>query len=204
MRVIAGRARRLRLTVAKEGTARPFLEQARGAVFNALAPWIEGARVLDGYAGSGALGIEALSRGAAEAVFVERDRASVDALRENLQRCALMDEAVIRPGAVERILPGLREPFDLIFLDPPFPLASRWQAAREGQTIIAETERLLQGTGRLVFRYEGRFDPPSWGALTLQWQRRYGRSNVCFYGPATDDPSENGAREDGPAAEGGP
>lgn len=121
MRVIAGTARGTRLARVPAGV-RPVSDRAREGLFSSLGDLIEGARVLDLYAGTGALGIEALSRGAAEAMFVDRSPPALAALRENLARTGLDGRAGVERSDVRRFLE--REPgptgFDLVFLDPPY------------------------------------------------------------------------------------
>ncbi|MHC4886813.1 MAG: RsmD family RNA methyltransferase, partial [Planctomycetota bacterium] len=87
MRIIAGNARGRRLLLPDLDATRPLLEQARGALFNMLMPHLQGATVLDCYAGSGAIGLEALSRGATEATFIEMAPEALDALRQNIETC---------------------------------------------------------------------------------------------------------------------
>ncbi len=123
MRVIAGslKGRRLR-SPAWEGL-RPTSDKLRETLFNILAPRIEGARVLDGYAGTGATGIEALSRGAATVTFIERDRRAQALIAENLTHCGIERGCAIIRGSVARALANLREAgsnFDIVFLDPPY------------------------------------------------------------------------------------
>jgi 16S rRNA (guanine966-N2)-methyltransferase len=120
VRVIAGTAKGTRLGPVPEGV-RPVADRAREGLFSSLGGLVVGARVLDLYAGTGALGIEALSRGAAEVVFVERSPRAIEALRENLRRTGLEAEAsVVRsdvPAFLERASEGR---FDLVFVDPPY------------------------------------------------------------------------------------
>jgi 16S rRNA (guanine966-N2)-methyltransferase len=122
MRVVAGRYKGHRLVAPKRGSTRPTADRVREALFSMLAS-VEGARVLDLYAGSGALGIEALSRGADSAVFVERDAAAVAAIERNL--AAVGVEAKVLRQDVLRFLAGADGPFDLVFCDPPYDSASR-------------------------------------------------------------------------------
>ncbi|MBN2713846.1 MAG: RsmD family RNA methyltransferase, partial [Planctomycetes bacterium] len=131
MRVIAGIARRTELKVASGSAARPFLEKARGALFNSIGDAIVEARVLDVYAGSGSMGIEALSRGAQKAVFIEMDRNSASVITDNLKRCKLDDKGTVITGRAERVLAGLSDEFDFIFADPPFPVAKDWETDKE-------------------------------------------------------------------------
>ncbi|MBN2621981.1 MAG: 16S rRNA (guanine(966)-N(2))-methyltransferase RsmD [Acidimicrobiales bacterium] len=129
MRVVAGTARGRTLVAPPGARTRPTTDRVREAVFNAL--WsrgaLEGARVVDLFAGSGALGVEALSRGAAHATFVDSDRAARAAIRRNLEACGLADRATVVAAPVERWVAahGGDERFDLVFCDPPYAF-DRW------------------------------------------------------------------------------
>jgi 16S rRNA (guanine966-N2)-methyltransferase len=131
MRVIAGEYRS-RVLAAPVGMAtRPTSDRLRETLFNVLAPRIAGARFLDLYAGSGAVGIEALSRGAAHVVFVERAAAALKALRLNLERLGITAGFEIHAGGVASFLRGPRtgaELFDVVFLDPPYEAAEEYEA----------------------------------------------------------------------------
>ena len=123
MRIIAGTWRGRRLVAPQGSTTRPTAERMRQALFDMLmhAPWLgraglEGMAVLDGFAGTGALGLEALSRGAGSAVFMERDRAALAALRANIAAC----DAVATVLAVDATAPPAGRPAGLVFLDPPY------------------------------------------------------------------------------------
>lgn len=124
MRVVAGTARGRTLVAPPGSRTRPTTDRVREAIFNALGSrgGVEGARVADLFAGSGALGVEALSRGAAHATFVDRDRQARRAIARNLAACGFEDRATVVPVPVERWLaglaPGLR--YDLAFCDPPY------------------------------------------------------------------------------------
>ncbi|MEO7050863.1 MAG: 16S rRNA (guanine(966)-N(2))-methyltransferase RsmD [Rhodanobacter sp.] len=118
IRIIGGNLRNSRLRVPELPGLRPTPERVRETLFNWLAPVIEGARCLDLCAGTGALGIEACSRGAASVQFVERDARAAQALRENLQR--LNVEAQVSTLEAATFLRGTAQAFDLVFLDPPF------------------------------------------------------------------------------------
>ena len=122
MRVIAGSAKGARLVRVPAGV-RPVSDRAREGLFSSLGDLVRGASVLDLFAGTGALGIEALSRGAGEAVFVDRSPAALSAVRENLARTSLDDRASVERSDVRRFLerrtPG-RDGFDVVFLDPPY------------------------------------------------------------------------------------
>ncbi len=119
MRVVAGIARGRRLVAPKGDLTRPTSDFVREAIFNSLGAFVdlEGATVADLFAGTGALGIEALSRGAASATFVESDRRALDAIRANLTATGFTDRASVRSGDVNRLeLPAV----DVAFLDPPY------------------------------------------------------------------------------------
>ena len=119
IRIVGGSLRGSRIEVADSQGLRPTSDRARETLYNWLAPWIEGMRCLDLYAGSGALGIEALSRGAAECVFIERDRGLATALRETLVRLQQAQVKVVNADALSW-LQADAVPFDLVLLDPPF------------------------------------------------------------------------------------
>jgi len=129
LRIVAGRHRGRRLAAPEGLTTRPTSERVRQALFDMLwhAPWagreaVEGARVLDAFAGTGALGLEALSRGAAHAVFIESDRAALAALRANVATLGELDRARVIQGDATRPPPA-DAPSALIFLDPPYAKA---------------------------------------------------------------------------------
>jgi len=146
VRVVAGAARGRRL-VAPEGRAtRPTSDRVREALFNALGSMdvLVGARVADLFAGSGALGIEALSRGAAHVTFVESDRAAVEVIRRNLELCGFADRARVRLDAVEREVPTLG-PLDLVLADPPYAYDG-WGALSAGiraRVLVVESDRAV-------------------------------------------------------------
>jgi 16S rRNA (guanine966-N2)-methyltransferase len=122
VRIVAGEFKGRRLATPRGTGTRPTADRVREALFSMLGD-VGGARVLDLYAGSGALGIEALSRGAASAVFVERDPQAVAAIERNL--APLDVEAAVRRADVVRWLARAEGPFDLVFCDPPYDVASR-------------------------------------------------------------------------------
>ena len=157
---------------------RPTSDRVREAIFSALGDRVTGARVLDLYCGTGALAIEALSRGAADATLVDRDtRAALG----NVERLGLRDRVELVRAGVERWLAsqptGPEAPrFDLVFVDAPYRLADR--VARELDTHLP---RLLSGGGRAVVE-SGAGNPLRLAALEPLRRRRYGAADVSFYG----------------------
>ena len=134
LRVIAGTFRSRTLQAPAGHTTRPTSDRLRETLFNVLAPRIVGARFLDLYAGSGAVGIEALSRGAAEVLFVERAATALKMLRANLDRLGLKAGFRLVAGSVGGFLrkPDASAKFDLVFLDPPYDAADEYAAVLDG------------------------------------------------------------------------
>lgn len=124
MRVISGTARGRRLVAPEGSSIRPTPERVREATFNALGSLgaVTDANVLDLFAGSGALGVEALSRGAAHVTFVDRDRAAISAVQANLAACGLGDRARVVTSPADRFLAAATERWDLALLDPPYEM----------------------------------------------------------------------------------
>ncbi|MBQ7563942.1 MAG: 16S rRNA (guanine(966)-N(2))-methyltransferase RsmD [Lachnospiraceae bacterium] len=123
MRVIAGEARRLRLVTPKGDETRPTSDKTKETLFNVLSPYIySDTRFLDLYSGSGGIGIEALSRGASSAVFVEKSKEALSCIAENLKTCHFEERGRIVKGDVVSALHTMngRESFDIIFMDPPY------------------------------------------------------------------------------------
>ncbi|MDD3580369.1 MAG: 16S rRNA (guanine(966)-N(2))-methyltransferase RsmD [Desulfobacca sp.] len=179
MRIIAGRFRGRRLAGVR-GRMRPTADRVREAIFNILGPGLEEVRVLDLFAGTGALGIEALSRGARQAVFVEHDSTALQVLRKNLASCGLGAATQVLPLPVPRALKQLAvqaQRFELIFLDPPYGKG----LAAQSLELLAQRP-LLRAGGRVVVEH-GVHDlvPEHRGSLIQVDQRRYGDTRVSFY-----------------------
>lgn len=129
MRVIAGEFRSRRLKSIPGDATRPTPDRLRETLFNILAPRIEGATFLDAYAGTGAVGIEALSRGARHAWFLEKNRAALEAIRENLAALGAGARATVVGGPA--LLTIALHTADIVFLDPPYPLEREYAAVLE-------------------------------------------------------------------------
>jgi 16S rRNA (guanine966-N2)-methyltransferase len=180
-RIIAGEAGGRRLSVPPGEGVRPTSDRVKESVFSALGPdRLVGARVLDLYAGSGALGLEALSRGAAHGLFVERDAGAARAVRANIEMLGFGDRAVLRTGAAAKVLAGAApaQPYDLAFLDPPYDTP-----AADVETVLdrlAKDGWLAPGATIMVERAAGSYPlrwPAGWGST---WERCYGDTLVLF------------------------
>ena len=170
MRVIAGEARGRRLE-ALPGTdvTRPTLDQVKEAMFSIVQFDLPGARVLDLYAGSGQLGIEALSRGAARCVFLDENRDAVNIVMKNCKNCGVFDRSRVNIGEAARYLSACHEQFDLVLLDPPF---------RGGtlEKILPGVEKRVAPGGIVLCESEtGLVLPAEVGSLTLKKQYKYGK-----------------------------
>jgi pantetheine-phosphate adenylyltransferase/16S rRNA (guanine(966)-N(2))-methyltransferase RsmD len=177
MRIIAGSARGTRLAPVPRGV-RPTADRVRESLFNSLGQFFEGGSVLDLYAGTGALGIEALSRGFDRAVFVERDRKVRDVILDNLRRTRFSKQAEVICGEVEGALEVLEqrgEAFDLIFADPPYRIA----AAEVGGNLY-RLRSLLAPRGRVVI--ESGEAPVEVAGGRKGVTRRYGGTFITILG----------------------
>lgn len=182
-RIIAGQCRGTILATPKGMTTRPTLGRVRESLFMILMPWLPGACVLDAFAGCGALGLEALSRGAAAAVFLENSRPALEALRANIAKLRLDDLSTIVPRDALAVMaqpkPPQGEPFDLILLDPPY-----------GKGLCPRTLDLLAtrhvswlADGGVIAAQAGRDDPleEAHGPLVLTRTVAYNQTRVAFY-----------------------
>lgn len=179
MRVVGGSAKghRLRGTLSPE--ARPTTERVRAAIFDILSRetyWDR--KVLDLYAGSGSLGIESLSRGAAWADFVERSSPQCEVIRSNLAHTGFRELSQVYCGGVVRTLHGLPGSYSLVVLDPPYKMPNLTQVLEK----IDSTEGLIEEEGVVVVGHSRHLDlPDAIGRLILESHRRYGDNVVEFY-----------------------
>jgi 16S rRNA (guanine(966)-N(2))-methyltransferase RsmD len=172
--VIAGSAGGIRLDAPRDRQIRPITDRVKEALFAILGERVVDARVLDLYAGSGAIGIEALSRGAAHATFVERSRDALALIRRNLQHTRLDTQAQVLPAEVDRFLAGaVGDRYDLVFLDPPY----------EERAILAPLERLgpmLAPGATVVVKAFWRTPIPAPEGLRPWRERRFGETALTF------------------------
>ncbi len=176
MRVIAGRWGGRRLAAPRGAATRPTSDRVREALFSILGDRVHDARVLDLFAGSGALGLEALSRGAATATFVDSAPAAVTAVRANLE--ALGGEAEVRRSDAVRFLraaPGQTRQYDLVLLDPPYRLAERL-----GRELSEALPAVLAPSALVISESDHRAPLPL--DLPLKDERRYGDTLIRIHG----------------------
>ena len=177
MRVIGGSAGGRRLKNPPAGV-RPTSDLVRGAVFDTLdAQGVDFSRVLDLYAGSGALGIEALSRGAGWCDFVERAAANVEVIRENLRLTGLAERGRVWRLPVHRAAERLEGPYSLVLADPPYNDDTSLRAIEQ----IAQTPLIGAGATLVLEHSHRREAPETIGPLHLVWSRRYGDTHVSIY-----------------------
>lgn len=178
MRIVAGTARGRRLVVPEGSTTRPTTDRVREALFNALFSLgrIEGHTYCDAFAGSGALGLEALSRGAAHCTFVERDRHALAAIEANVAALDFGDRATIRKGDGLAVV-ATTDPFDVLLADPPYDFDD-WSALLDttsASLVVAESGRPLDAH-------------PGWQVVR---EKRYGSTVVTVLEPIPQVPQES-------------
>ena len=173
MRIIAGTHRGQRIDAPKGQSTRPTSDRVRENVFNIVAPWVEDAAVLDLFAGSGAMGLEALSRGAERAVFVESDNDAVRVINQNLDKLRLTGAQVVHRD-VGRYLSMENRTYDLIFCDPPYP-----DYAELEPLLARYVPSLLAQDGLLVLETRAKVEPAL--PLTLRTDRRYGAARITLW-----------------------
>lgn len=178
MRVIAGALGGRTLVAPKGHDTRPTTDRVREALFSVLGD-VSGAVVLDLYAGTGALGIEALSRGASRAVFVENAKAALQALERNLRDLGLVERTSVSTKPVLRTVAGLssQQPFDLVFADPPYV---RVGEAAEALGVLVGNGAIAAG-GRVVLEHASRDVAPVLKGLTFEQTRKYGDTSLSLY-----------------------
>jgi len=180
-RVIAGSAKGIRLRAPGAGT-RPLSDRVKQTLFAILEPELEGARVLDLFAGSGAGGIEALSRGAASATFVERDSGAAGVIDANLRAASLAgDRAVLIRSDALRWLDGgpYGAPFDVVLVDPPY---AETDLMKRVLSILGAPDAPLADDARVVAKHFWRDRPPERiGMLAAERDRRFGETALTFY-----------------------
>jgi 16S rRNA (guanine966-N2)-methyltransferase len=172
MRVIAGEFRSRKLLSIAGLETRPTPDRLREALFNILKPAIEGAVFVDAYAGTGSVGIEALSRGARQAVFVENDRRAVEVIKQNLSSLGLQARSRVIQGAAPPNIGG--HDADIVFIDPPYPEECEYQAALEALELKPPTLTVVQHSVRFSLAKE-------YGSLCLTRTLKQGDNALSFF-----------------------
>lgn len=178
MRVIAGKAKGRRLATPKANAIRPVLDQVKEAIFNILFD-VTDLAILDLFAGTGAMGIEAISRGAQHCTFVDSSKEAMKLIGKNIQRCQFAAEANVLPMTVAKalhLLTAQGKQFDLIFVDPPYEKHYVNKTLRR----LAQSPLLHEGTRVLVEHHPKELIQEMEG-LTLTDQRKYGQTLVSFF-----------------------
>jgi 16S rRNA (guanine966-N2)-methyltransferase len=175
VRIIAGERRGHTIFAPRGRETRPTSDRVRENVFNIVGPWVGDARVLDLYAGSGAMGLEALSRGAASAVFVESDPEALRAIERNLDKLRLTGARVVRVDSTAALMQesGAGRKYDLVLVDPPYHMTNYDTLSRYLPDVLADD-------GLLVFETAAKVEPEVPG-LTVRTTRRYGSTRVTVF-----------------------
>lgn len=180
MRVISGSARGRTLKAVPGMGTRPTTDKVKEALFSMIGPYFDGGTVLDLFAGTGGLGIEALSRGMDKAVFVDLEYKSIEVVRSNLKAAGLEDKAEVYKNDAERALKALAKretAFDLVFLDPPYRLK---HVDKLMETM--DSLKLLKPEATIVVEYDSSFEyPDSFGPFKEVRKAKYGEAAVSIY-----------------------
>ena len=178
MRIIAGTLKGRRLETPTWDGLRPSSDKLRETLFNVLAPRMDGARFLDGFAGTGAVGFEALSRGAEHVIFIERDPRACRLIEENARRCGVAGGyTILRGGVVETARREALGPFDLVFLDPPY-VEKGDKYVRDAMTAAMQW---LTPDGRLVMEHATREPLDAVAGARLVRTLKSGDTTLSFF-----------------------
>ncbi len=181
IRITGGSARGLPLAEPRGRRLRPTSGLLREAIFNIIADRVPGAVVLDLYAGTGALGLEALSRGARSCVFIDSEAASCQAILQSLGRAGFTSAAVVLRGRLPRALDRLEGEFGLVLLDPPY-------RNEDAAATLGSIAPHLAAGGLVVYEHGSRYNPPERPAgLRLLERRVYGDSAIALYAPQEEE-----------------
>ena len=175
MRVITGSARGMTLRTLEGETTRPTSEKVKEAIFSSIQFEIEGAHILDLFAGSGQMGIEALSRGAADAVFVDSDKGAVGIIKENIKKVRFEDRSqIVQSDAFSFLNMNIRK-FDIVFLDPPYAAGILTKA-------LGGVEDFTESGGTVICEHpSGAEMPDESGALKKYRSYKYGKTSITVY-----------------------
>lgn len=182
MRIIAGTAKGRKLKTVPGDATRPITDRTKEALFSILGSWIVEARVLDLFGGTGAVGLEALSRGAAHVTFVDKSQAAIRTIGQNLQIAGLAELALVRRGDAFKFLaqsPPDGQPYDLIYIAPP-QYKQMWVEALK--IVDQQLDEWLLPDGAVIVQiHPVEFEETNLQNLVLYDQRKYGSTLLCFY-----------------------
>jgi len=173
LRLIAGRFGGRIIEGSGTNRTHPMGERIRGALFNIISTEIEDAKVLDAFAGSGSLGLEALSRGATHATFIERDKVAQNVISNNIQALGVGDASKLVKAPVAGWLETTEEQFDIIFADPPYHDLQL--------STVGKLTKVLKPNGLMVLSYTGRGEVPTDLGVVVVDNRKYGDAVLAFY-----------------------
>lgn len=178
MRVIAGKYKGRRLETVADNSVRPATDKVKGAIFNVLQSRVNWtlANVLDLYAGSGSVGIEALSRGAQKCIFVEKSRNALQFLKSNIESIGASGEASVVYGDVDMFIDSSRVKFDVVFADPPYAL----EALKDIPNKIFE-KNMITEDGYLIIEHPTRYEFAQNSLWDVVVQKVYGNTSVSFF-----------------------
>jgi 16S rRNA (guanine(966)-N(2))-methyltransferase RsmD len=178
MRVISGTAKGIELSSVPGDSTRPILDRVKTSLFDILRPQLSGVSFLDAFAGSGSVGIEALSNGAERCVLLDLERKAIQVIRSNLEKCGLQAKAEVRHTDAFLFLGSCKEQFDIIYIAPP-----QYQGLWEDALIkVSEKPELLKPPGLVVIQIDPSEESPlALSALKEVDRRKYGKTLLLFY-----------------------
>lgn len=176
MRIIGGKAKGKLVITLKNNNIRPTGAKVREAIFNIIAPYIEDSVFLDGFAGSGAVGIEAISRGAKKCVFVDNNHASINIIKKNINNTGVEDASIVIKDNFFNFIKQNKYNFDIIFLDPPYAMDGVCDIV-----VNVQQAGILQEGGLLIIEHESGIIINSSEKMTLTKQKKYSDTTVSIY-----------------------
>ena len=176
MRIIAGKAGSIKLKSINNSNTRPTLDRVKEAMFSMLIPYLQNANVLDLFAGFGGLGLEAVSRGASNAVLVERSRKNVKVIKENIDLCNFQDKVTVIQDDVFNFLESTNEKFNIILMDPPYK-------KEFGEKLLSKIKRnnILNEKGIIVLEHSKKENLTKQNNLLKIKDKKYGDTKLTFF-----------------------
>lgn len=185
VRVISGSARGLKLNTPGDDRVRPTTDRVKESMFNIVQDWVYDSQVLDLFAGSGALGIEALSRGASQAVFCDNSLDSIKIIKSNIEKARVVDRSKIVSGDYKRCLRDMEaknQSFDMIFVDPPY-----YEGLFEEVLDTIRSCKILKKDGIVIVEHDAKRPIGQVEGLEVYKEKKYGITMLTFYCSEDDD-----------------